>query len=108
MPTKQCGVLIFIILAVAGAARGWTLGSGLKYKLTTTLLFKEAGPPRNGGDVGFQLTGELAVTAVWKDPNDDGTLLLRIEVKRYQFKISSIFEPSIVYTHGEDVLDRIL
>lgn len=76
----RCSVTFFIILAVAGAARGWTLGSGLKYKLTTTLLFKEAGPPRPGGDVGFQLTGELAVTAVWKDPNDAGTFLLRVEV----------------------------
>ncbi|XP_015513118.2 microsomal triacylglycerol transfer protein [Neodiprion lecontei] len=75
--------------AVAGAARGWTLGSGLKYKLTTTLLFKEAGPPRAGGDVGFQLTGELAVTAVWKDPNDADTLLLRVELLSPQLWIKS-------------------
>ncbi|XP_012263474.2 microsomal triacylglycerol transfer protein [Athalia rosae] len=75
--------------AVAGAARGWTLGSGLKYKLTTTLLFKEAGPPRAGGDVGFQLTGELAVTAVWKDPNDAGTLLLKVELLSPQLWIKS-------------------
>lgn len=69
-----------IVAAVAGATRGWQLGSGLKYKLTTTLLFSEAAPSKSSGDVGFRLTGELDVTAAWRKPDDRDTFLLRIEV----------------------------
>lgn len=73
--------LCAILAAVAGAIRGWETGSGHKYKLATTVIFREAGPPRPGGDVGFKLTGELDVTAVWRDPNDPEVFLLNFEVQ---------------------------
>lgn len=73
-----------ILAAVAGATRGWDVGSGLKYRLTTTLLFSEVAPSKSSGDVGFRLTGELDVTAVWQLPTDHQSVLLRIEV-RYIF-----------------------
>ncbi|XP_017890463.1 microsomal triglyceride transfer protein large subunit-like [Ceratina calcarata] len=66
--------------AVAGATRGWHIGTGLKYKLTTTLLFSEAVPSRSSDDVGYRLTGELNVTAVWQRPDDIDSYLLRVEV----------------------------
>lgn len=69
-----------IFVAMAGATRGWDLASGLKYKLTTTLLFSEAAPSKSSGDVGFRLTGELDVTAVWQKPDDPSSFLLKIEV----------------------------
>lgn len=73
--------LCVILAAVAGAVRGWEAGSGHRYRLTTTLIFKEAGPSKSGGgDVGFRLTGVLEVTAVWRDPNDPGICLLNFEV----------------------------
>ena len=70
-----------IFAAMAGATRGWDLGSGLKYKLTTTLLFSEAAPSKSSGDVGFRLTGELDVTAVWQRPDDSSSFLLKIQVR---------------------------
>lgn len=70
-----------IFAAMAGATRGWDLGSGLKYKLTTTLLFSETAPSKSGGDVGFRLTGELDVTAVWQRPDDSNSFLLKIQVR---------------------------
>lgn len=70
---------MFIILAaVAGATRGWKIGSGHKYRLTNTLIFREVGS--TGADVGFQLTGELDITAVWQDPNDPNAFLLKFKV----------------------------
>ncbi|XP_015186942.1 PREDICTED: microsomal triglyceride transfer protein large subunit [Polistes dominula] len=75
--------------AVAGATKGWDVGSGLKYELTTIVLFREAGPSKSAGDVGFQLTAELDVTAVWRDPNDPESLLLNIEILSPQLLIKS-------------------
>ncbi|XP_076241599.1 microsomal triacylglycerol transfer protein [Calliopsis andreniformis] len=75
--------------AVAGATRGWDVGSGLKYRLTTTLLFSEAAPSKSSGDVGFRLTGELDVTAVWQLPTDRDSSLLRIELLSPQLWIKS-------------------
>lgn len=69
-----------IVAAVAGATRGWDVGTGLKYKLTTTLLFSESVPSKFSGDVGFRLTGELDVIAVWQRPDDLDTFLLKLEV----------------------------
>lgn len=73
--------LCVILAAVAGATRGWDVGNGLKYKLTTTLLFSEAALSKSSGDVGFQLTGDLNVIAIWQEPTDHDTFLLRIEVR---------------------------
>ncbi|XP_066589474.1 microsomal triacylglycerol transfer protein [Prorops nasuta] len=75
--------------AVASATRGWSTGSGFTYKLTNTLLFREAGPPKSGGDVGFQLTGELDITAVWKDPQDLDTFLLKLQLQSPKLWIKS-------------------
>ncbi|XP_011335273.1 microsomal triglyceride transfer protein large subunit isoform X2 [Ooceraea biroi] len=75
--------------AVAGAIRGWETGSGHKYLLKTTLIFREAGSPKRGGDVGFRLTGELDVTAVWRDPNDPNVFLLKFELLSQQLWIKS-------------------
>ncbi|XP_035720701.1 microsomal triglyceride transfer protein large subunit-like isoform X2 [Vespa mandarinia] len=75
--------------AVAGATKGWDVGSGLKYQLTTTVLFRESGPSKFAGDVGFQLTAELDVTAVWRDPNDPESFLLNIEISSPQLLIKS-------------------
>lgn len=75
--------------AMAGAARAWDVVSGLKYKLTTTLLFSEAAPSKTSGDVGLRLTGELNVTAVWQQPTDHDTFLLRIQLLSPQLWIKS-------------------
>ncbi|XP_053999073.1 microsomal triacylglycerol transfer protein [Hylaeus anthracinus] len=75
--------------AVAGATRGWNVGSGLEYKLTTTLLFNEAAPSKSSGDVGFRMTGGLDVTAVWHMPTDRDTFLLSIELVSPQLWIKS-------------------
>jgi len=83
--------LCVILAAVAGAVRGWETGSGHKYRLTTTLIFREAGPPRAGGDVGFRITGELDVTAVWRDSTDPNVVLLKFEVGCCLFLFSSFF-----------------
>ena len=83
--TFSCWSLSFLFLAVAGATRGWNLGHGLRYEFTTTLLFREAGPPRPGGDVGFQMTGQLEVVPVWQDPKDPDTIILKIKVFHHQF-----------------------
>lgn len=69
-----------IVAAVVGATKGWGVGDSLKYKLTTTLLFSEAAPTKSSGDVGFRLTGELDLAAVWKNPDDHESFLLRIQV----------------------------
>nr|XP_003704407.1 PREDICTED: LOW QUALITY PROTEIN: microsomal triglyceride transfer protein large subunit [Megachile rotundata] len=73
--------------AVVGATKGWDVGNGVKYKLTTTLLFSEATPTKSSGDVGFRLTGELDVTAVWQTPDD--SFLLKIELLSPQLWIKS-------------------
>ncbi|CAK9819902.1 Microsomal triacylglycerol transfer protein [Anthophora quadrimaculata] len=75
--------------AVAGATRGWDVGTGLKYKLTTTLLFSESVPSKFSGDVGFRLTGELDVIAVWQRPDDLDTFLLKLELLQPQLWIKS-------------------
>ncbi|CAK9812892.1 Microsomal triacylglycerol transfer protein [Anthophora plagiata] len=75
--------------AVAGATRGWDVGTGLKYKLTTTLLFSESVPSKFSGDVGFRLTGELDVIAVWQRPDDLDTFLLKMELLQPQLWIKS-------------------
>ncbi|XP_014474918.1 PREDICTED: microsomal triglyceride transfer protein large subunit isoform X2 [Dinoponera quadriceps] len=75
--------------AVASAIRGWEVGSGHRYRLTTTLLFREAVPPKSGGDVGFRLTSELDVTAVWRDPGDPDLFLLKFKLSSPQLWIKS-------------------
>ncbi|XP_025156422.1 microsomal triglyceride transfer protein isoform X2 [Harpegnathos saltator] len=79
--------------AVAGATRGWEAGSGHRYKLTTTLLFREAVPLKSGGDVGFRLTSELDVIAVWRDPADPDVFLLKFELSSPQLWIKSRCAP---------------
>lgn len=78
--TNAFWTLCVMLAAVAGAIRGWEAGSGHKYRLTTTLLFREAVPPKSGGDVGFRLTSDLDVTAVWRDSGDPDVFLLKFEV----------------------------
>jgi len=106
--------LCVILAAVAGAIRGWETGSGHKYRLTTTLIFRETGPPRAGGDVGFRLTGELDVTAVWRDSADPNVVLLKFEVGYRLFFsfpfllfVSSILDPSWLLDDGS-VVDFII
>lgn len=77
---RKYSATLLVILAVVGATGGWHVGVALRYQLTSTILSKEAGKPRDSGDVGFQMTGELGVAAVWRDPRDPQSLLLRIEV----------------------------
>ncbi|XP_034947067.1 microsomal triglyceride transfer protein large subunit [Chelonus insularis] len=75
--------------AVVGATGGWSIGDGLKYQLMTTILSRESGASKPGGDVGFQLTGELIVSAIWQDPQDTKTVLLSVELKSPQLWIKS-------------------
>ncbi|XP_076765695.1 microsomal triacylglycerol transfer protein isoform X1 [Xylocopa sonorina] len=75
--------------AVAGATRSWNVGSGLKYKLTTTWLFSEVAPTKSSGDVGFRLTGELHVIPVWQRLDDPNSFLLRVELQQPQLWIKS-------------------
>ncbi|KAK2589067.1 hypothetical protein KPH14_001902 [Odynerus spinipes] len=93
--------------AVAGATKGWDVGNGLKYELTTTVLFREAGPSKSPGDVGFQLTAELDVSAVWRDPNDPESLLLNIELLSPKLWIKSrkAPEPEGFVEHSSRVAD---
>lgn len=72
--------LCVIFSAVASIARGWETGSGHKYNLENTFIFREIEALKSGGDVGFRLTGELAVTAVWRSPSDLDLFLLKFEV----------------------------
>lgn len=95
-----CLVYLFTLLgsycqmapAVAGATRGWKIGSGHKYRLTNTLIFREVGS--TGADVGFQLTGELDITAVWQDPNDPNAFLLKFKLLSPQLWIKSRRAPA--------------
>ncbi|XP_011862749.1 PREDICTED: microsomal triglyceride transfer protein large subunit isoform X2 [Vollenhovia emeryi] len=84
--TRNCWKLCVILAAVAGGTKGWELGSGHKYRLTNTLIFREAEPPKSGGDVGFRLTGELGVAALWQDSN---VFLLKFELLSPQLWIKS-------------------
>lgn len=72
--------LLLLIIAVVESIRGWTIGHGYKYEITTIVLSRESGISKSGGDVGFQLTGEITVNPVWQDPKDLETILLEIEV----------------------------
>ncbi|OAD56739.1 Microsomal triglyceride transfer protein large subunit [Eufriesea mexicana] len=78
-----------IVAAMAGATKGWDLGSKLKYKLTTTLLFSETAPSKSSGDVGFRLTSELDLNVVWQNPQDLDSFLLKIELQQPQLWIKS-------------------
>lgn len=92
-----CLVYLFTLLgsycqmapAVAGATRGWETGRGHKYRLTNTLIFREAGSPKSGGDVGFRLTGELDITVVWQDSSDPNSFLLKFKLLSPQLWIKS-------------------
>ncbi|XP_011689441.1 PREDICTED: microsomal triglyceride transfer protein large subunit isoform X2 [Wasmannia auropunctata] len=84
-----CLVYLLTLLAVAGGTRGWQVGSGHKYKLTNTLIFREAETPKSGGDVGFRLTSELDIIALWQDFNDPNTFLLKFELLSPQLWIKS-------------------
>ncbi|XP_057321313.1 microsomal triacylglycerol transfer protein isoform X1 [Microplitis mediator] len=77
--------------AIVGVGGGWTVGNGLKYQLTTTILSRESGS--STGDVGFQLTGYLVVDAIWQDPNDHYNYLLAIELTSPQLWIKSRTAP---------------
>ncbi|KAL0115857.1 hypothetical protein PUN28_011023 [Cardiocondyla obscurior] len=97
--------------AVAGGTRGWEIGSGHKYKLSNTLIFREAAPPKSGGDVGFRVTGELDVTALWQDTGDSNIFLLKFELLSPQLWIKSrrAPEPEGFVEHSskiEDVAER--
>nr|XP_012221835.1 PREDICTED: microsomal triglyceride transfer protein large subunit isoform X1 [Linepithema humile] len=75
--------------AVASISKGWEVGQGHKYKLTTVLIFRETGPAKSGGDVGFGLSGELDVTAVWQDHYKPNILLLQFQLLSPQLWIKS-------------------
>lgn len=77
---NACWKLCVIFTAIASVSKGWELGQGYKYKLTTTLIFRETGPAKSGGDVGFRLTGELDVTTVWQDHYKSNIFLLQFQV----------------------------
>lgn len=81
MSAISLGLCYFLLLAVLSDARGWDLGNGLNYDMTTTLMFREVTPGVNG-DVGFQLTGRLVATAIWRDPSDYHSVLLKLQVDR--------------------------
>lgn len=83
--TNNYWKLCVILAAIAGGTKGWEIGSGHKYRLTNTLIFREAEPPKSGGDVGFRLTGELGITALWQDSNDPNVFLLKFEVWHLPF-----------------------
>lgn len=76
---SKCALML-ALAAVVGAANGWTVGKGIKYQLTTIVLSRESGLSKPGGDVGFQMTGQLTVSPVWQDPHDTATVLLGIKV----------------------------
>lgn len=95
---NTCWKLCVIFAAVAGATRGWEAGSGHKYRLTNTLIFREAGSPKSGGDVGFQLTSELDVTAVWQDSNDPNSFLLKFKVCYLSLSLICIFQTLMIVT----------
>ncbi|XP_036147504.1 microsomal triglyceride transfer protein large subunit isoform X2 [Monomorium pharaonis] len=84
-----CLVYLLTLLAVAGGTKGWIIGSGHRYRLTNTLIFREAEPLKSGGDVGFRLTGDLDVTALWQDSNDHNSFLLKFELLSPQLWIKS-------------------
>ena len=73
-----------MVLAIAGAAKGWELGKSSTYELTTSLLFRETGPDKPGGDVGFQMKGRITVIPMWRDPYDSDTFLLMFMVIIFQ------------------------
>lgn len=73
---------LLVFAAVVGATRGWNVGVALKYQLVSSILSREAGNAIAGGDVGFQLTSDLNVAAVWHDPKDPTMVLLKIQVRR--------------------------
>ncbi|KAL6268436.1 hypothetical protein P5V15_001572 [Pogonomyrmex californicus] len=75
--------------AVAGGTKGWEIGNGHRYNLMNTLIFREAAPSKSGGDVGFRLTGELDITALWQDSNDPNIFLLKFELLSPQLWIKS-------------------
>lgn len=85
--TSNYWKLCVILAAVAGGTKGWQVGNGHKYKLTNTLIFRETESSKPTGDVGFRLTGELDITALWQDFNDPNIFLLKFEV----WYISSLF-----------------
>ncbi|KAK0175394.1 hypothetical protein PV327_009145 [Microctonus hyperodae] len=74
-----CGSYCRTAPAVVGAVRGWTIGNGIKYQLTTIVLSRESRLTKAGGDVGYQFTGEIIVAAVWQDPHELENILLRLE-----------------------------
>lgn len=76
---SKCALML-AVAAVVGAVRGWTIGNGIKYQLTTIVLSRESRLIKAGGDVGYQFTGELIVAAVWQDPHQLENILLRLEV----------------------------
>ena len=90
MGKLNCYGVLAVFIAVVGATRGWNIGVALRYQLSTTILSREAGKPRAGSDVGFQMTGELSVAAVWQHPNDPDTFLLKIEVRKSTAKKKKI------------------
>ncbi|KAG7189013.1 hypothetical protein KM043_008607 [Ampulex compressa] len=102
-------ILCAILLVVGGESKGWDLVSGLRYRLTTTLLFREVETAATSGDVGFRLTGELHVTSVWNDPTDSDNWLLRLELKWPQLWIKSrrAPEPEGFVEHSSNLDDAV-
>ncbi|XP_044004601.1 microsomal triglyceride transfer protein large subunit isoform X2 [Aphidius gifuensis] len=82
-------IYITLIFAIVESIRGWTIGHGYKYEITTIVLSRESGITKSGGDVGFQLTGQITVNPVWQDPKDLETILLEIEFTSPQLWIKS-------------------
>jgi len=91
--TNNYWKLCVILAAIAGGIKGWQVGNGHKYKLTNTLIFKETESSKSTGDVGFRVTGELDITALWQDFNDPNIFLLKFEV-RYISSLFSYFQIS--------------
>ncbi|KAG5310439.1 MTP protein, partial [Acromyrmex insinuator] len=91
--------------AVAGGTKGWQVGNGHKYKLTNTLIFRETESSKSTGDVGFRVTGELDVTALWQDFNEPNIFLLKFELLSPQLWIKSrrAPEPEGFVEHSSEI-----
>lgn len=78
---KNIHILLLNLLALAGAIKGFEIGEVLNYDVTTTMLFRETNTlKRTAADVGFQLTGNVEIAAVWKDSKNSNLFLLSLKV----------------------------
>lgn len=74
----------FVLLSSAAAGAGasddqcYPPGGSWQYELLTTVLLNEPGPA--GKDVGFQISAEVKVDSLWRNPVKPTDRLLKFEV----------------------------